>query len=50
MGVMISIDLSFEIHISNTIAGANRVIGMFLRSFKHRTKHLMVMSWKYNPS
>ena len=46
LGVTISSDLSFKIHISNTIAGANKVIGMILRSFKIRSKNLMVMSWK----
>ena len=46
LGVQISSDLSFSVHIDNTIASANRTMGMMLRSFSKRSRYLMVTIWK----
>ena len=46
LGVQISSDLSFTTHINNTITGANRLIGMVMRTFRRRSRFLMVTVWK----
>ena len=46
LGVQLSCDLSFTYHIKNTLAGANRIVGMLLWSFRRRSTQLMVTLWK----
>ena len=46
LGVQISSDLCFTVHIDNTIAGTNKIIGMLLRSFSRRSRLLMLTTWK----
>ena len=46
LGIKLSNDLCFTPHIENTIAGANRIVGMLLRTFRRRTTPLMVTLWK----
>ena len=46
LGVQISSDLSFHIHIENLINGTNKLIGMALRTFRGRSRFLMVTIWK----
>ena len=46
LGVKLSSNLSFTPHIDSTISGANRLIGMVLRTFRRRSKQIMVIIWK----
>ena len=46
LGVELSNDLTFGIHIENTVAGANKLIGWALRSFRRRSKKVMITIWK----
>ena len=46
LGVEMSSDLSFEVHIANTIAGASKLIGWALRTFRRRSKVVMMTIWK----
>ena len=46
IGDKISSDLSFHLHIDNLINGTNKLIGMALRTFKGRSRYLMVTIWK----
>ena len=42
----ISSDLTFHIHIENTVAAATKLIGWALRSFKRRSRVVMMTIWK----
>ena len=46
LGVEISSDLSFTIHIENTVTAANRLVGWSMRSFRRRSKLVMMTIWK----
>ena len=46
LGVEISSDLSFSIHIENTAAGASRMVGWVMRTFRRRSIGLMLSLWK----
>ena len=46
LGVEISSDLSFSTHIENTVTAANRLIGWALRTFRRRSKMVMMTIWK----
>ena len=46
LGVELSNDLSFSLHIENTVAGANKLVGWALRSFRRRSKYVMLTIWK----
>ena len=46
LGVEISNDLTFSIHIENTIAASNKLVGWALRSFRRRSKRVMLTIWK----
>ena len=46
LGVELSSDLSFSTHIQNTVSSANRSIGWALRTFKMRSKMVMMTIWK----
>ena len=46
LGVEISNDLSFSIHIENTVTAATRLVGWALRSFRRRSKFVMMTIWK----
>ena len=39
-------DLTFSVHIANTVAGANKLVGWTLRTFKRRSKMVMLTIWK----
>ena len=40
------IDLTFNIHIENVVAGANKLVGWALRTFRRRSRKLMLTIWK----
>ena len=46
LGVQISSDLSFSIHILNTVTAANRLVGWALRTFRRRSRMVMMTIWK----
>ena len=46
LGVEISNDLSFSIHIENTITAATRLVSWSLRTFGRRSKFVMLTLWK----
>ena len=46
LGVEISNDLSFSIHIENTVASASKLIGWAMRSFRRKSRYLMMTIWK----
>ena len=46
LGVEISSDLSFTIHIENTVTAANRLVGWTMRTFRRRSKVVMMTIWK----
>ena len=46
LGVEISSDLTFSIHIENTVTAANRLVGWALRTFRRRSKLVMMTIWK----
>ena len=46
LGVEMSNDLTFNLHIANTVAAANKLIGWALRTFRRRSKHIMLTVWK----
>ena len=41
-----SSDLTFLIHINNTVAAANKLVGWALRTFRRRSKLVMLTIWK----
>ena len=46
LGVQVGTDLTFNIHIQNTVAGANKLIGWALRTFRRRSLSVMMTIWK----
>ena len=46
LGVEMASDLTFSIHIQNTVSGANKLIGWALRTFRRRSKQVMLTIWK----
>ena len=39
-------DLTFSVHIANTVAAANRLVGWALRTFRRRSRLVMLTIWK----
>ncbi len=46
LGVIVSNDATFSGHINHVIEIANKTTGLILRSFKSRSKDLMITLWK----
>ena len=46
LGVEMASDLTFNIHIANTVTAANKLVGWALRSFRRRSKLVMLTIWK----
>ena len=46
LGIELSADLNFKSHIENIIAGANKITGMLLRTFRRRSKYVMISLWE----
>ena len=46
LGVEISSDLTFSIHIENVVAASTRMVGWVLRTFRRRSRVLMLTVWK----
>ena len=46
LGVQICSDLTFSMHIENTISSATQLVGWALRTFRRRSKYLMMTIWK----
>ena len=46
LGVQIGTDLTFSIHIHNTVAAANKLIGWALRTFRRTSTLVMMTIWK----
>ena len=46
LGVQISSDLTFSSHIQNTVTKANQLIGWALRTFRRRSRVVMMTIWK----
>ena len=46
LGVEMASDLTFFVHISNTVAAANKLVGWALRTFRRRSKMVMLTIWK----
>ena len=46
LGVEISSDLSFLVHIENTVTSANKLVGWAMRSFRRRSSMVMLIIWK----
>ena len=46
LGVELSNDLSFSTHIENTVAGANKLVGWAMRSFRRRSRTVMMTIWR----
>ena len=46
LGVEMASDLTFSVHISNTVAAANQLIGWALRTFRRRSRLIMLTIWK----
>ena len=46
LGVEMSSDLTFTVHIKNTVSAANRLVGWALRTFRRRSKLIMLTIWK----
>ena len=46
LGVKISTDLSFSVHIEEVVAGASKLVGWTLRTFRRRSRFLMLTVWK----
>ena len=46
LGVEIGSDLTFTIHIENVVSGANRLVGWALRTFRRRSRLVMMTIWK----
>ena len=45
-GLELSNDLSFSLHIENTVAAASKLVGWALRSFRRRSRRVMLTIWK----
>ena len=46
LGVEMPNDLTFMTHIDNTVSSANKLIGWALRSFRRRSKKVMMTIWR----
>ena len=46
LGVELSNDLTFSLHIENTVAAATKLAGWALRSFRRRSRYVMLTIWK----
>ena len=46
LGVEMASDLTFSVHIANTVAAANKLVGWTLRTFRRRSKMVMLTIWK----
>ena len=46
LGVEMASDLTFKVHVANTVAVANKLVGWALRSFRRRSKVVMLTIWK----
>ena len=46
LGVQINSDLTFSIHIENIVTKANQLVGWSLRTFRRRSKLVMMTIWK----
>ena len=46
LGVEMSNDLTFTLHISNIVTAANKLVGWAMRTFRRRSKVLMLTIWK----
>ena len=46
LGVEMASDLTFTVHISNTVTAANKLVGWALRTFRRRSKMVMLTIWK----
>ena len=46
LGVEMANDLSFKVHIANVVTGANRLVGWSLRTFRRRSRLVMLTIWK----
>ena len=46
LGVQISSDLSFSAHIENVVAAATKMVGWVCRTFRRRSRFLMLTVWK----
>ena len=46
LGVEVSSDLSFTLHIANTTTAATKLVGWALRTFRRRSRDLMLTIWK----
>ena len=46
LGVEVSNDLTFNLHIANTVAAANKLVGWALRTFRRRSQGIMLTIWK----
>ena len=46
LGVEIDSDLSFSVHIQQTVTAANRLIGWSLRTFRRRSQAVMMTIWR----
>ena len=46
LGVEVSSDLSFSIHIENVVSASSRMVGWVLRTFRRRSKTTMLTLWK----
>ena len=46
LGVEICSDLSFAVHIDNTVTSATRLVGWTMRTFRRRSRLIMMTIWK----
>lgn len=46
LGVEMANDLTFSVHIANTVTAANRLVGWALRTFRRRSRMVMLTIWK----
>ena len=46
LGVEMSSDLTFSIHISNVVTAANKLVGWAMRTFRRRSRLVMLTIWK----
>ena len=46
LGIEMASDLTFTLHISKTVSSANQLVGWALRTFRRRSKLVMLTIWK----
>ena len=46
LGIYISSDLTFKLHVEKTVAEASKLVGWGLRSFRRRSKSVMKVIWQ----